>query len=331
MDQLYSILESVWGIERKDIVPIAGGYQNHVSEVLINGDFHILRISKDSTRSKAQILSELMWCSSLHQDNLSVVKPLERPNAEIVKSFLSENELYHAVLFEKVPGKKLTYGEYLNNEWIYQQIGKLTAQIHAHSLFFSQQHEVHRPYWYENAYIKEFKNIVPLEDVELHNAFDELISECHQLEININNFGLIHGDINVGNFHVYDNRVILFDFDECQWSWYVEDIAISLFYTIYVYGEDAKDERIQQGKTFLRHYLNEYKKIIPISEKELALIPLFLRLREFIVYVGVCKKWDLSNTNQWQTDYLKDTRLRLALGRSLMDIEDIFDCNIDQL
>jgi Ser/Thr protein kinase RdoA (MazF antagonist) len=45
-------------------------------------------------------------------------------------------------------------------------------------------------------------------------------------------------DIGVGNFLVNDKGVTLFDFDEAQYSWFVEDIAIPMYYLVYVYAGD---------------------------------------------------------------------------------------------
>ncbi|WP_369011133.1 phosphotransferase [Paenibacillus sp. MER TA 81-3] len=64
---------------------------------------------------------------------------------------------------------------------------------------------------------------------ELTKAF-KLIKRRHEwlkyLKQDKESYGLIHGDIKVGNFMVNHNVITMFDFDECQYSWCVKDIAI---------------------------------------------------------------------------------------------------------
>lgn len=107
------------------------------------------------------------------------------------------------------------------------------------------------------------------------------------LDADINTYGLIHGDINVGNFLVDNGKLTLFDFDEAQYSWFVEDIAIQLYYLVYVYGDDSMEDRQLQCQRFMEHFLKGYVKENSISENELKLIPLFLRLRDYCLYRDV--------------------------------------------
>jgi Ser/Thr protein kinase RdoA (MazF antagonist) len=135
------------------------------------------------------------------------------------------------------------------------------------------------------------------------------------------NFGLIHGDINVGNFTVDEaGEITLFDFDECQYSWYAEGIAIQLYYLLYVFGEDSKSERKLQYELFIEHFVRGYTeggRRLPDSWKNQ--LSLFLRLREIIVVVGMYRSWDLSQPDDWTRDFLQDSRMRIINGISLID------------
>ena len=141
------------------------------------------------------------------------------------------------------------------------------------------------------------------------------------LPVNTDNFGLIHGDINVGNFTVDESvGIAAFDFDECQYSWYIEDIAIQLYYLLYVFGEDSKSERKDQYELFIKHFelgYTEEARQMPDSWKDQ--LKLFLRLREIIVVVGMYRSWDLSQPDDWTRDFLQDSRMRITKGISLID------------
>jgi amicoumacin kinase len=128
-----------------------------------------------------------------------------------------------------------------------------------------------------------------LEQGVVHESCTKLIKKIEDtLFKNHNCYGLIHCDIGVGNFLVNDNGITLFDFDEAQYSWFVEDIAIPLYYLVYLYGgEEGEEERISQARRFMDNFLRGYTQHISIEDYFLKQIPFFLQLREIIVYTGM--------------------------------------------
>lgn len=115
------------------------------------------------------------------------------------------------------------------------------------------------------------------------------------------------------------NKITLFDFDECQYSWYVEDIAIQLFYMVYVVLDDSIQERNNQARRFLQYFLKGYERHTSIDSESLHDIGLFLRLREFIVYIGMYRSFDLSNLDDWTSKYLQESKARLEKGISIVE------------
>jgi Ser/Thr protein kinase RdoA (MazF antagonist) len=162
---------------------------------------------------------------------------------------------------------------------------------------------------------------LPPEHEPILLALDELKKLLASLPVTPDNFGLIHGDINVGNFTVDETgEITLFDFDECQYSWYAEDIAIQLYYLLYVFGEDSKYERKVQYELFIEHFERGYTedgRQLPTGWKEH--MSLFLRIREIIVFIGMYRSWDLSQPDDWTRDFLQDSRMRIIKGISLID------------
>lgn len=152
-------------------------------------------------------------------------------------------------------------------------------------------------------------------------ALNELKSELAGLPVTPEHFGLIHGDINVGNFTLDESgEMTLFDFDECQYSWYTEDIAIQLYYLLYVFGEDSRAERKTQYELFMKHFERGYTdggRQLPRHLKDQ--LGIFLRLRDIIVLVGMHRSWDLSQPDDWTRDFLQDSWARITNGKSLID------------
>ncbi|UQZ86483.1 hypothetical protein SK3146_05776 [Paenibacillus konkukensis] len=102
--------------------------------------------------------------------------------------------------------------------------------------------------------------------------------------------------------------------------WYAEDIAIQLYYLLYVFGEDSKSERKVQYELFIEHFEQGYTedgRRLPDGWKNQ--LSLFLRLREIIVVVGMYRSWDLRQPDDWTRDFLQDSRMRIINGISLID------------
>ncbi|WP_275589203.1 phosphotransferase enzyme family protein [Paenibacillus sacheonensis] len=158
-------------------------------------------------------------------------------------------------------------------------------------------------------------------------ASDDLIRTLSALPRDSRTFGLIHGDIGVGNFCV-DERggITLFDFDEAQYSWFVEDIALQLYYLVYVYGgEDGQAYREDQARRFMKHFMRGYLLEHALDDEWLGRIPLFLRLRELIVYIGSFRSWDGDETfgssdNQWFKDWIAESKARIENGIPIVNI-----------
>lgn len=323
-DDIGKILNEVanrYGLVRDKLVPIIGGYQNLVYEYIQNDKSYILRLSNFSTRNTDEINSELDWCSHLIDYGVPLSKPLLSLNG-LVTELVNYNEIkITATLFEKARGAKLSYPEYLNNVEVFKELGRITGRIHNASKEYVPKNKM-RHEWLENYYLKNVYNYIPEEKIKIRNTYKNLVNYFKALPHDNNSFGLIHGDINVGNFCISNNEITLFDFDECQYSWFVEDIAIQLFYTVYPFGDDAIDERQAMADKFIKYFMSGYYLENDLDDYWLKKIPEFLKLRELIVHVGIYKKWDLKNLSQWQKDYYTQSAARIEKGIPLVEFKE---------
>lgn len=314
-------LADKYDIVYDSLKPITGGYQNLVFEFVQNNKPYIFRISDFLTRSEEKINSEFEWCIYLLRHGVPLSKPLKSLSGHLTETVDRDGVKMVSTLFEKAPGRKMTYPEYLNNVEVFKQLGKLTGKIHKLSKDYTSPN-IKRNNWSENYYLKNIYNFIPKDEFDIRNAYESLIKDFTALDYNENSFGLIHGDINVGNFCIAENQITLFDFDECQYSWFVEDIAIQLFYTIYVFGDDSIIERQEMADKFMSHFLSGYYSENNLEDYWIEEIPKFLKLRELIVHVGIYKKWNLDNLSQWQKDYYNQSANRIKKGIPLIEYRD---------
>lgn len=319
-DELIIVAVQRYGIPEENLFKHGSGYQNLVYEYRMNDKDYILRLSKSTTRSYEEILSELSFLQHLSNHEVSVSLPVKSLHHEFVEKIQIDENKYYAVAFEKALGDHIVYPDYLDNQEMFYELGKLTGRLHKASKAFPVGLNS-RIHWEDNYYLKHATSFIPTKEIEKIDAFKAQIAEMMTIEKNDKNFGLIHGDINVGNFFSDDGRITLFDFDECQNSWYVEDIAIQLFYTVYVFCDDSLEERQKKAIEFMNHFLKGYRTENDIEIEMLKLIPKFLVLREMIVHVGIYKMWDLSKLEGWADDYYKESSRRIIDRTPIVDFD----------
>ncbi|MEK3779271.1 phosphotransferase enzyme family protein [Paenibacillus sp. FSL R5-0810] len=282
-----------FGIDLSDLKYI-GGFQNFVYEYPKKDKLYILRITHSSHRHSNHVCGEIEWVQYLYNNGVSVSKPIASKADRYVEVLELDNSYFIITSFEKAPGKKIFYPECMNNDPLSEMCGELTGQIHKLSrTYVPSRKEFMRHDWTENSYLKDIKKYIPSNQDRVFESFKQLTSQINNLKKE-DKYGLIHGDINVGNFFIDHNKMTLFDFDECQYSWYVEDIAIQIFYMVYVVLNDSIPERNKQARKFLKCFLKGYERYRNIDDESLNNLSLFLRLREFIVYIGMYRSFDLS-------------------------------------
>lgn len=299
-DNIVEFAARKYGVSRNDLKFIAC-WQNSVYEYNKTGRQYILRITHESHRSKELLKQELCWITYLADNKIRVCTPIPSLNSEIVEDIEIDRNKFFVTVFNKARGSKIGVLEMWPPN-IVEKCGEITGQIHLLSKYYDQN--IRYP-WYENGYIKSRTKYIPESYIDVLENSDAVMEQIQGFNKNKNNYGIVHGDINCGNFYIHNGEVVLYDFDECAQDWFVDDIAIQLFYFTYVF-----ENREERTDYFMRHFLKGYCKYNNIDKDELQRIPLFLKLRELIVFVGACRGCGLINMDKYTQSFVDRLTLR---------------------
>jgi Ser/Thr protein kinase RdoA (MazF antagonist) len=301
-------------------VKLIGGFQNFIYEYRKQEKSYILRLTHSSHRSENLIKGELDFILYLSENGVSASKPIYSQYSRLTEKIDACEYSFIAASFEKAIGEKIDYPECLNNDELFVKCGQITGRIHALSKKYKPSvEEIQRHDWTQNYYLQNMKRFIPEDQYKVYESCKRLMGKIKNLNKSTDSYGLIHGDINVGNFFMNDEGITVFDFDECQYSWFVEDIAIQLFYIVYVFLDDSRDERQAQAYRFMKNFMKGYCQENFIDEYWLEQIPLFMQLREIIVHIGIYRSFDLDNLNQWMQGYFMQSRSRIEQGIPIVD------------
>ena len=82
-------------------------------------------------------------------------------------------------------------------------------------------------------------------------------------------FSMIHADLHLANLLAHDGQLSVIDFDDAGLGWHQYDIAVAMFHS-----RDTSDFRAAR-----QAFLHSYRAVRPISDDDLALVPMFELIR----------------------------------------------------
>jgi Ser/Thr protein kinase RdoA (MazF antagonist) len=131
-------------------------------------------------------------------------------------------------------------------------------------------------------------------------------------------YGLIHLDAHPSNLFITpQGKLTLFDFDETAYSWFINDIAIVLFYVVM----DAQDWPAYT-REFMVPFLRGYQKANLLDASWLKEIPYFLKLRELELYAVMFRDFDVDNIeDEWCARFMKGRKAKIESDAPFIDFD----------
>ncbi|MDP5272849.1 phosphotransferase enzyme family protein [Chengkuizengella axinellae] len=295
-------------------IKLIGKHQSFVFEYSLKGKPYILRITHESHRSVDMIMAELDWIIYLSENGVSVSKPIPSVHNQFVEVLACSNATFIATSFEKSPGHRPGPSDW-NPEALKAQ-GEITGYMHKLAKGFRPKNK--RYEWDDNDFISNADLYIPKSQEKVLFNYKELIEDLHELPKGSDVYGIIHGDILGSNFFIENGKITLFDFDESSYSWFMNDIAIQIFYCSINMNGHVDEE---SSHYFTKHFFEGYFKQNHLDENWFEQIPFFLKLREFILYTAIYKSHDLSKLDDWTQGFMNERQVRLENKAPFISID----------
>jgi amicoumacin kinase len=174
-----------------------------------------------------------------------------------------------------------------------------------------------RPEW-DDAVNEFVDRYLPENQTAVKERYHALLDHLHALPRDETAYGLIHQDAHAGNMLVdEDGTLTLFDFDDCVYSWFANDIAIVLFYLV-IGAQDAA----AFSREFLTHFLRGYREVHELDRRWLKEIPHFLKLREMELYAVIHRDFDVGHIDDpWADIYMRGRKRKIETGVPFVDFD----------
>ena len=209
-----------------------------------------LRITRDTHRSIDIIRGEIDWIEFLSGKGLNVSRPVRSVGGQLVEQISADDDSYTTVCFEAAPGRRISEADY--DVKLFRLMGVFMGKIHNASKYYKQtSSRFKRGDW--STEVDLIENIeLPESERLIIERYAELRGHIATLSKSRNSYGLIHADFHHGNFCMDGDTIHLYDFDACRYSWFADDIAISVFFATVLDPVDGAREK------FLGSFLEGY-------------------------------------------------------------------------
>jgi Ser/Thr protein kinase RdoA (MazF antagonist) len=270
-------------------VSVVRASSNFVTTFTHKDSNYYLRFNHETERSLSHINAEIGFINHLIERGIPANKPVPSIEGNLVESVESESGVFHAVLFEAVPGVHLESNE-LDLDG-FKRWGATLGSFHN----ASEGLEIDdAPSWRDQ--VATFRAEVPRNPV-LDREITKIEKTLLKTQVSMKNFGLIHSDFEMDNIKWVGDVPGFMDFNDCCHHWYASDIANALgdIHDGKMNGLDKEDPRFTA-------FIDGYSSIRWIGSEELKHIPLFIRLDKLYTYARVHRSISggpLSDETEW--------------------------------
>lgn len=310
-----------YGIPGSNITK-AGGFENLVYSMNYNDKSTILRITHDSHRTERQVHAELNFVMHLAEHNVNVCKPLPSPGGRLLEQIPCEGGTYLLTAFEKARGGHVHGGLPEWNDSLFREWGRITGLMHSCVVNYSV------PEGAPDRITDDEPPCNPSSDLRaemqmLYQAFKKYEEQIMLLPKCKDSFGLCHRDLHHGNFFVENGVIFAFDFDDCGYDYFVQDIAMAVYYASSFprWGSPAasREQTSESADRFLASFLEGYGKVRRIDPYWMKQLPLFIEKRRIDLSMILWDEWGTGT--QEQRDWLRWNLNGIANDQPCMDLK----------
>jgi len=302
-----------------DQIRLLDGFESFIYEFERDHEAYILRIGHSLRRTVPLIRGEVDWINYLADRGASVTKAILSENGELVEQIDDESGGHFlATAFARAKGKPPGRAEW--HASLFETYGQALGKMHALTKAYEPIEPTwKRPHW-DDTIMLEVEKFLPASEAIAIEGFHALMQHLGTLPKDKETYGLIHQDAHGGNFFVDETgNITFFDFDDCAYSWFVNDMAIVLFYAV---SWEWERDVPAFTREFMTHFLRGYRRENSIDAAWLGEIPYFLKLREIDLYAVIHRSFDVNHLEHtWDIRFMRNRKYKIEHDVAYIDFD----------
>ena len=276
-----------YGLVASDLTELVA-FENFVYEAENDdGVSVILRLSHSSRRTFDYTQGEIEFVRYLGAAGIPVAQPILSESGQFVERIADSDPGHHFVVtaFERAEGIVFDDAPPLKERYwkppLFRDLGRIFARLHNRAQTYKLSNpRFKRQEWHEYDVV-DIDRFAPPDETLVRERTSRIIERLKQLPRTPEGYGVIHADLHPHNFCFVDGRITVFDFDNCEYAWFVKDIAVIVFY---VARAAARGEREGAVATFLGPFMEGYRELRPCDRAWMETIPDMLALQRSMNY-----------------------------------------------
>lgn len=252
-----------------------------------DGETIILRISHSTRRTIDYTLGEVEFVRYLAAAGIPIARPILAESGQFVERIADADPGHYfvATAFERADGIVFDDAPPLKDSYwkppLFRDLGRLFARLHDRAQTYKLSNpRLQRQQWYEYDVV-DIDRFAPADESLVRERTHRIIDRLKALPRDPAHYGLIHADLHPHNFCFADGKITAFDFDNCEYAWFVKDIAVLLFY---VARAEERGQREAAVAAFLAPFLDGYRELRRCDREWLAAVPDLLALQRAMNY-----------------------------------------------
>ncbi|MBZ0298743.1 MAG: phosphotransferase [Anaerolineae bacterium] len=298
-------------------IQLLDGFESFMYEFERGGQSYVLRIGHSLRRSVELIQGEVDWLNYLADGGVSVARAVPSADGELVERIDDgQGEQFLTTAFVKAQGEPPSYAIW--DAPLFEQYGRTIGRMHARTqTYWLPNPAWKRPEWNAPDMLYADEWLSDPEDAIALDHYRQLLVHLEGLPSSDSDYGLIHQDAHGGNFFVdAQGTLTFFDFDDCAYSWFANDIAIVLFY-----ASLWQDNRPDFTPYFMTHFLRGYREENQLEASWLREMPHFLKLREIDLYAQIRAQFDNYWEDPWCARYMTGRKEKIDQNLPYIDVD----------
>lgn len=304
-----------FGIQKHEI-KILDSFESFIYEFSNNSGNYILRISHSIRRNENLIHAEVDWINYLADHGVGVSKAIFSKTGNLVEVVEDQQGgQFLVTAFVKASGNP-PWGRW--SPALFEVYGELIGKMHFHTQQYQPSTpDRKRPEWddpifdYVEQYLSE-------SDFHIREKYRAVCQHVNMIPKTKETYGLVHQDAHGANLFVDEHgKITVFDFDDCCYSWFINDIAIVLFYMV-----SSTEDKVPLTKEFMSCFLRGYLRHFHLDLELLKEIPYFLKMREIELFSVIQRDFDLDAIDDsWVKRYMKNRKYKIENDIPFIDYD----------
>ncbi|MCA9910906.1 MAG: phosphotransferase [Anaerolineae bacterium] len=302
---------------------MTGGHYAQVYEWHQAGQDFVLKIAPQADENDLLSMHAMLeWLAYLAAYNAPIVRPVYSQQRNLIETIQKDGRTYLISASEEISGVR---AEVLPPKaWdapLIQQLGRVLGHCHALAETYVPRIPAFvRPQWDQTTNCFNPIDALATAETFLLEKRAQVLHTIQSLPKDRDSHGLAHLDIHFANFIVdtEQGEIVLIDFDDCAYGWYVMDIAMLLFDVLVVYADQKRDVL---RRRFLKALLDGYRQEKPLSAFWVNQLPAFLKLLEIGVFAMVAPGYDLATCqDKWVNTFMAGRERRIREDVPYLDL-----------